>query len=80
MTNLYRMLFCLLLSLVLVGLLLSPGKTRGAQASKDDCQDCLTTCNHERQFCLENGNPPTVCFAAWRECVDYCQENFCALQ
>ncbi len=80
MIHRYRLLFCLLLSIAVLGLLLTPGKSRNAQASKDDCQDCLTTCTNERQFCLENGNPPTVCLAAWRECVDYCEENFCPLQ
>jgi hypothetical protein len=79
MTHGYRLLFCLLLSIALIGLLLTPGKTSGAQASNDDCQDCLSTCNNERQFCLENGNPSTVCFAAWRDCVNVCQINFCSL-
>lgn len=77
MTHVSRLLVLLLLSIALVVLLLSPGTGSSAQASNDDCQDCLSTCNNERQICVENGNPPTFCFAAWRDCVDFCEENFC---
>ena len=76
----YRLLLCLLLSLVLVATLLSSGATRSVQASQDDCEDCLSTCNAERQFCVENGNPPAACLATWKACVDFCRENFCPLQ
>jgi hypothetical protein len=76
----YRLLFCLLLSLLLVATLLPAGTTRSVQASQDDCQDCLSTCSNERQLCVENGNPPAACFAAWKDCVDVCRANFCSLQ
>ncbi len=79
MTHGFRLLYCLLLSIALVGLLLSPNKSSSAQTSIDDCQDCLSTCSSERQFCLESGNPPTVCLAAWRECVDNCEATVCPL-
>ena len=72
----YRLLFCLVLSVALVGLLLSPAKSRGAQAT-DDCQLCLSDCSTERQLCVENGNPPAACFAAWKECVDNCEATAC---
>ena len=77
MTHKYRRFFFLLLSIALVGLLLAPNKSRSA---RDDCQDCLTDCQNERQFCVENGNPPAACLAAWKACADYCDENFCPLQ
>ena len=77
MTHGYRLLFCLLVTMALVALLLTPGKSRTAQASKDDCQDCLSTCQQERQLCVENGNPPAACFAAWKDCVDVCEATFC---
>ena len=80
MTHGYRLLLFLLLTIALVVVLLAPVESGKAQASTDDCQDCLTTCQNERQFCLENGNPPVACLAAWRACVDYCEENFCPAQ
>lgn len=80
MTHRYRLLFCLFLSIALVALLLPSGTSRSVQASKDDCQDCLSTCQEERLFCVENGNPPAACLAAWKACAAYCDENFCPLQ
>lgn len=77
MTHKFRRLFFLFLSIALVGLLLMPEKSRSAQ---DDCQDCLSTCQTERQLCVENGNPPAACLAAWKECAAFCDENFCPLQ
>lgn len=52
MNHRVRLLLCLVLSLVLVGLLLTSDKNQSALANKDDCQDCLSDCNNERQFCL----------------------------
>jgi len=69
-----RLIFCLLLSIALLGLFLPVGKSRGAQ---DDCQDCLSTCQEQRLLCVENGNPPAACLAAWKECADYCDQTFC---
>jgi hypothetical protein len=80
MTHGYRLRFFLLLTIALVILLLPPGTGRGVQASNDDCLDCVNSCTDQRQICVENGNPSQVCFAAWRACMNYCQENFCPLQ
>ena len=73
----YRLLIFFVLSLLLVATLSLSGTTRSVQASQDDCDDCLQTCNDERQFCVENGNPPAACFATWKSCVDFCRDNFC---
>ena len=80
MTHGYRLRFFLLLAIALVMLLLPLGTGRDVQAVNDDCLDCTTSCNDQRQICVENGNPSQVCFAAWRECIDYCRENFCPLR
>lgn len=77
MTHKYRLRFLLSLAIALVMLLLPLGKSHGVQAGNDDCQDCVTTCNNERQTCVENGNPGSVCLAAWRSCINYCRDNFC---
>lgn len=77
MTHGYRRRFFLMLSIALIGLVLTPDQSRSAQ---DDCQNCLTDCQEQRVLCVENGNPPAACLAAWRDCADYCEENFCPLQ
>ena len=80
MTYRYRLLSFVLLSIALVVMLMLPGNGHSVQASTDDCDDCLSTCNNERQTCVENGNPPSACFAAWKSCVDVCRANFCPLE
>ena len=77
MTHKYRLRFLHLLSIALIGLVLTPNQGRSAQ---DDCQQCLSDCQEQRILCVENGNPSAACLAAWRECADYCEENFCPLQ
>jgi hypothetical protein len=77
MTHGYRQRFLLFLSIALIGLVLTPNQSRSAQ---DDCQNCLSDCQEQRVLCVENGNPPAACLAAWHDCVDNCEENFCPLQ
>ena len=68
--------FFLLLAIALI-LLLPPPSGSGSAQVNDDCQDCTSTCTNERQTCLENGNPPAACTAAFKACLRYCLDNFC---
>ena len=77
MTHGYRRRFFLLLSIALMALVLTPNQSRSAQ---DDCQNCLSDCQEQRVLCVENGGSPAACLAAWRDCANYCEENFCSLQ